>query len=73
MNEFIPKPEKIKPITFRISEIQIKQLDKAAAAFHLSRSQFINQCIDYAISHLEPSAETKSNSAKDSSGLCPSE
>ena len=52
MSEFIPKQYKSDPITVRIETEKLQQIDALAACFHLSRSELINQCIDYALAHL---------------------
>ena len=54
MSEFIPKPYKKEPITIRMSLEKIEQIDRLSGEFHLSRSAFINQCIDYAMEHMPP-------------------
>ena len=52
MSEFIPKQYKKEPITVRISYDKLEKIDRAALSFDISRSEFINQCIDYALEHL---------------------
>ncbi len=52
MSKFIPKAYKKEPITIRMSFEKIEQIDRLSAEFNLSRSAFINQCIDYAIEHM---------------------
>ena len=47
--EFIPKQYKSEPVTVRIPSEKLKEIDAIAAKYGLSRSAFINQCIDYAI------------------------
>lgn len=54
MSKFIPKPYKKEPITIRMSSEKIEQIDRLSAEFNLSRSAFINQCIDYAMEHISP-------------------
>ena len=52
MENFIPKQYKKEPITIRISSEKLEQVDQAAARFNVSRSDFINQCIDFALEKL---------------------
>ncbi|MCC8122639.1 MAG: ribbon-helix-helix domain-containing protein [Oscillospiraceae bacterium] len=52
MSSFIPKQYKKDPVTIRMTEEKTKRVDKAAAAHNLSRSEFINQCIDYALENM---------------------
>ena len=39
-------------ITVRISADKLAQIDRMAAQFSMSRNEFINQCIDYAMEHI---------------------
>lgn len=52
MPDFIPKQYKSDPVTIRIETEKLALLDRLAAKFHLSRSELVNQCIDYALSNL---------------------
>lgn len=52
MANFIPKQYKKDPITVRISADKLAQIDRMAAQFSMSRNEFINQCIDYAMEHI---------------------
>lgn len=53
MSSFIPRQYKKEPITIRISPDKLEKIDNAAAECGLSRSEFINQCIDYALKHMK--------------------
>ena len=53
MADFIPKQYKKDPITVRISPDKLARVDAAAAQFDMSRSEFINQCIDFALVNLQ--------------------
>ena len=55
MSNFIPKQYKKDPITIRIDFEKLETIDSLAASYNLSRSEFINQCIDYAIKHMKDS------------------
>lgn len=52
MPNFIPKQYKKEPVTIRISMDKLAEIDRRAAEYDLSRSEFINQCIDYAMEHI---------------------
>ena len=52
MAEFIPKQYKKEPITIRFSPAKLERVDECAREFDLSRSEFINQCIDFALEHM---------------------
>ena len=52
MPAFIPKQYKKEPITIRVSMEKLAEIDQRAAQYDMSRSEFINQCIDYAMEHI---------------------
>jgi len=52
MSNFIPKQYNKDPITIRLTFEKLEQIDRLASSFNLSRSAFINQCIDYALEHI---------------------
>ena len=56
MHNFMPKPYKKEQITIRIDMELLMRIDWLAAGFHLSRSRFIAQCVDYAMTHMEAAA-----------------
>lgn len=51
--QFIPKQYKKDPVTVRIAQDKLENIDRAAAEFGMSRNEFINQCIDYAMEHMQ--------------------
>lgn len=53
MPDFIPKGYDKQQLTIRIDEQKLEKIDRIAAKFNLSRSRFINQCIDFALSRLD--------------------
>ncbi len=53
MKNFIPKQYKKEPITLRVDLTKLQLIDKLAEEYNLSRSAFINQCIDYAIKNMD--------------------
>ncbi|MCI8335921.1 MAG: CopG family transcriptional regulator [Peptococcaceae bacterium] len=58
MSDFIPKGYTKQQITIRIDEQKLEKIDRIAAKFNLSRSAFVNQCIDYALSMMEIGKES---------------
>ena len=52
MANFIQKPYKTEQITIRFPVDKLAQVDELAAKYDLSRSAFINQCVDYALENL---------------------
>lgn len=53
MNYFIPqKPDK-EVISIRLPSELLKQIDENAAKADISRNEFINQCILFAMEHLQ--------------------
>ncbi len=52
MSDFIPKQYRKDPITIRIDSKKLERIDELASKYNLSRSEFINQCIDYALDHI---------------------
>ena len=57
MEKFLPrKPEK-EVISMRISTEVQAQIDAKAAACEISRNEFINQCIAFALAHMDDSED----------------
>ncbi|MBQ9092141.1 MAG: ribbon-helix-helix protein, CopG family [Anaerotignum sp.] len=52
MANFIPKPYKTEQVTIRLPLDRLAQVDELATKYNLSRSAFINQCVDYALENL---------------------
>ena len=53
MEKFHPrKPEK-EVISMRISSDVLENIDQKAAVVDISRNEFINQCIAFALAHME--------------------
>lgn len=57
MDSFVPKAYSSEPITIRIPAEKLRLIDELAAKSNLSRSKFLNQCIDYALEHIETKQE----------------
>lgn len=52
MQQFVPyKPEK-EVISIRLDSEMLKTVDSAAEKAQISRNEFINQCISFALEHL---------------------
>lgn len=55
VKEFIPRKQEKEVISIRLDCELIKTVDHAASKVDISRNEFINQCIVYALEHLTPS------------------
>ncbi len=53
MGQFIPKKQDKEVISIRISSETVRTVDAQAAKFDISRNEFINQCILFALEHME--------------------
>lgn len=53
MSNFIPKQYSKEPITLRIETDKLELIEKMANKYNLSRSAFINQCIDFALKNMK--------------------
>jgi len=49
---FIPKPYTKEQITVRFAHKKLAEIDKLASKYELSRNEFINQCVDFALSNM---------------------
>lgn len=63
MNKFQPKKkpldnEKI-VISIRMDSSRINEIDNIAGKIDISRNEFINQCIEYALNNIEFNGENK--------------
>ena len=52
MAEFIPKQYKKEQFTIRMEEEMLKEVESLAAKYNLSRSEFIVQCVGFAMEHM---------------------
>lgn len=58
MEKFLPKKNEKEVISMRIPVAVLNELDAKATAFNISRNEFINQCILFALSNMDdPSCE----------------
>lgn len=53
MAQFIPKQYKKEQFTIRMDEEMLVNVDMLAGKYNLSRSEFIAQCVRFAIAHME--------------------
>ncbi len=53
MGRFVPKKQDKEVISIRISAETVRTVDAQAAKFDISRNEFINQCILFALEHME--------------------
>lgn len=52
MAQFIPKQYKKEQFTIRMEETLLANVDTLATEYNLSRSEFIVQCVRFAIDHM---------------------
>lgn len=52
-NDFSRKNKKKEAISIRISTNLLATVDQKSAAFDISRNEFINQCILFALKHMD--------------------
>lgn len=53
MAKFIPKKQEKEVISMRISSEVLAEIDAKAASIDISRNEFINQCISFALANME--------------------
>jgi len=53
MESFKPKKTEKEIISIRIDREVLEQIDNSAASTDISRNEMINQCIDFALLHLD--------------------
>ena len=52
MKNFIPKAYQKEQITVRLNVAAIEKIDKIASQLNLSRSELINQCVEFALANM---------------------
>lgn len=57
MENFVPKKPEKETISVRISSEVIQELERKAAATGISRNELINQCIVFALKHIDTASE----------------
>lgn len=58
MAEFIPKQYKKEQFTIRMEQDMLASVDALAAEYNLSRSEFIVQCVRFALEHMTNKNDT---------------
>ena len=53
MERFFPKKQEKEVIFIRFSADLLATVDRKSASFDISRNEFINQCISFALEHME--------------------
>ena len=53
MEKFSPKKAEKEVISMRIPTYVLQEVDRKASQFDISRNEFINQCITFAMSHMD--------------------
>lgn len=57
MARFLPRKLEKEVISMRISTETLEEIDKRSLEFDISRNEFINQCITFALAHMEQDEE----------------
>lgn len=52
MKQFVPHKQEKEVISIRLSRKLIKTIDDVASAVGISRNEFINQCVEFALEHM---------------------
>ena len=52
MEAFIPKQYKKEQFTIRMEQQMLSEVDALAAEYHLSRSEFVVQCVRFAMENM---------------------
>ena len=60
MKNFNPKPYKTESVTFRMDSEKLAIVDRLAAKFQMSRSSFINRCVEYALENMSANDQGES-------------
>ncbi len=53
MEQFLPKKQEKEVISIRIASDLLAVVDQKSASFDISRNEFINQCILFALGHMD--------------------
>ena len=59
MDKFLPKKVEKEVISMRIPADVLAELDAKAAYYQISRNEFINQCIAFALARMDESKDNK--------------
>ena len=53
MSKFVPKQYKKEALTIRLNPEKLRRIEALATKYNMSRSEFINQCIDFALENID--------------------
>ena len=53
LEKFVPKKQEKEVISMRIPTEVLKEVDRQAGMINISRNEFINQCITFALANME--------------------
>ena len=56
MEKFVPKRQEKEVISMRIPIELLREVDRQAGVINISRNEFINQCIIFALANMEDKA-----------------
>ncbi len=56
LEKFIPKRQEKEVISMRIPTELLREIDRQAGMINISRNEFINQCITFALANMENDA-----------------
>lgn len=57
MEQFIPKKPEKEVISIRIERTMLAEVDNLASTINISRNELINQCIEFALHHIDSSTK----------------
>lgn len=55
MGTFLPKPYRRQQVTIRMTSDNLQKIDEYAERLGLTRSEFIDQCVAFALAHMDES------------------
>ena len=57
MATFLPKPYKRQQVTIRLSSENLQKVDEYAESCGITRSEFIDQCVAFALANMDDSSK----------------
>lgn len=57
MATFLPKPYKRQQVTIRLSSENLQKVDEYAELWGITRSEFIDQCVTFALANMDESTQ----------------
>lgn len=58
-NTFIPKPYSKEAVTIRLEIEPLEHINRLACNLDMSRIQFLNQCVYFALKHMNPGLDAE--------------